>query len=158
MKLHYIATISRNNTKLKHNLILVLGKNQFAGDMLCLGGSVLYALMTVLQEIMLKTQSCPEYLAFLGLIGGTHSCLQAFYLDFNELVSFYWYEAGTIFQLGSYCCVQTVFQILQTFMLRYEGSLMLHLSCISADYYTLIAGMFIFQFKVRNLMLYQSQL
>ncbi|CAK1555221.1 unnamed protein product [Leptosia nina] len=127
------------------------GKNQLVGDMLCLGGSLLYALVTVLQEIMLKTQSCSEYLAFLGLIGGTHACLQTFFLDFNDLVTFYWYEVETIFQLGSYCCIQTIFQILQSFMLRDAGSIMLHLSFLSADYYTLIAGMFIFQFKFHAL-------
>ncbi|XP_045523471.1 solute carrier family 35 member F1-like [Pieris brassicae] len=127
------------------------GKNQLVGDMLCLGGSLLYALMTVLQEIMLQTQSCSEYLAILGLIGGTHSCLQTFFLDFNELVTFYWYEVGTIFQLGSYCCIQTMFQILQSFMLRDAGAIMLHLSFLSADYFTLIAGMFIFQFKFHAL-------
>ncbi|XP_038214137.1 solute carrier family 35 member F1-like [Zerene cesonia] len=127
------------------------GKNQLVGDMLCLGGSLLYALVTVLQEIMLKTQACSEYLAMLGLIGGSISCLQTFFLEFNELVSFYWYEVETIVQLGGYCCVQTVFQILQSFMLRDAGAIILHLSFLSADYYTLIAGMFIFQFKFHAL-------
>lgn len=69
-------------------------------------------------------------------------------MEFNELVAFNWYEMDSIVQLGSYCMVQTVFQILQCFMLRDAGSIILHLSFLSADYYTLIAGMYIFQFKV----------
>lgn len=116
--------------------------------MLCLGGSLLYAVVTVLQEIMLKTHSCAEYLALLGLIGSVLSCSQTFFLEFEELMTFNWYEFDTIAQLGSYCGVQTVFQILQSFMLREAGSIILHLSFLSADYYTLIAGMYIFQFKV----------
>ncbi|XP_045769352.1 solute carrier family 35 member F1-like [Maniola jurtina] len=127
------------------------GKNQLVGDMLCLGGSLLYAVVTVLQEIMLKTHSCAEYLALLGFIGSILSCTQTFFLEFEELLTFNWYEIDTIAQLGSYCGVQTIFQILQSFMLREAGSIILHLSFLSADYYTLIAGMYIFQFKFHAL-------
>ncbi|XP_072932849.1 solute carrier family 35 member F2-like [Epargyreus clarus] len=127
------------------------GKNQLVGDMLCLAGSLLYAMVTVLQEMMLKKQSCSEYLALLGFIGSTLSCTQTFFLEFSDLMSFNWYEIDTIVHLGSYCGVQTVFQILQSFMLRDAGSIILHLSFLSADYYTLIAGMYIFQFKFHAL-------
>lgn len=143
------------NLKQTLNLILfylfIPGKNQLVGDMLCLAGSLLFAIVTVLQEMMLKTHSCSNYLATLGLIGSIVSCTQTFFMEFNELKAFNWYEFETIVQLGSYCGVQTVFQILQCFMLRDAGSIVLHLSFLSADYYTLIAGMFIFQFKVRFL-------
>ncbi|CAG9134867.1 hypothetical protein JYU34_017635 [Plutella xylostella] len=129
------------------------GKNQLVGDMLCLGGSLLYAVVTVLQEVILQKHSCSVYLALLGLIGTVVSGTQTFFLDYNELLSFYWYDLDTIVQLGSYWSVQTVFQILQSFMLRDAGSIILHLSFLSADYYTLIAGMFIFQFKFHGLYL-----
>lgn len=127
------------------------GKNQLVGDMLCLAGSLLYAMVTVLQEMMLTTLSCSDYLAFLGLIGSVVSCTQTFFLEFTELIAFNWYDLDTIIQLGSYCSVQTIFQILQCFMLRDAGSIILHLSFLSADYYTLIAGMYIFQFKFHAL-------
>lgn len=116
--------------------------------MLCLAGSLLFAIVTVLQEMMLKTHTCSNYLAILGFIGSLVSCTQTFFMEFNELMAFNWYELETIVQLGSYCCVQTVFQILQCFMLRDAGAIVLHLSFLSSDYYTLVAGMYIFQFKV----------
>lgn len=116
--------------------------------MLCLGGSLLFATVTVLQELMLKTHTCSDYLAILGIVGSFVSCTQTFFLEFLELMNFNWYELETIVQLGSYCTVQTIFQILQCFMLRDAGSILLHLSFLSADYYTVIAGMYIFQFKV----------
>ncbi|XP_047990449.1 solute carrier family 35 member F1-like [Leguminivora glycinivorella] len=127
------------------------GKNQLVGDMLCLAGSLLFALVTVLQEMMLQVQSCPEYLALLGLIGSIVSCTQTFFLELSDLITFNWYELETLVQLGSYCSVQTIFQILQSFMLRDAGAIILHLSFLSSDYYTLIAGMFIFQFKFHAL-------
>lgn len=118
--------------------------------MLCLGGSLLFAIVTVLQEMMLKTISCSQYLGTLGVIGSIVACTQTFFLEFGELITFNWYELETIMQLGSYSSIQMVFQILTSFMLRDAGSILLHLSFLSADYYTVIAGMFIFQFKVRN--------
>ncbi|XP_049872587.1 solute carrier family 35 member F1-like [Pectinophora gossypiella] len=127
------------------------GKNQLVGDMLCLGGSLLFAVVTVLEEMMLKTISCSQYLAVLGFIGSVVACTQTFFLEFSELITFNWYELETIVQLGSYCSVQTIFHILQSFMLRDAGSIILHLSFLSADYYTVIAGMFIFQFKFHAL-------
>ncbi|KAJ2951157.1 hypothetical protein O0L34_g5549 [Tuta absoluta] len=127
------------------------GKNQLVGDMLCLGGSLLFATVTVFEDMMLKTISCSQYLASLGLIGSIVACTQTFFLEFGELMTFNWYELDTIIQLGSYCSVQTIFQILQTFMLRDAGAIMLHLSFLSADYYTVIAGMYIFQFKFHAL-------
>ncbi|KAJ0183427.1 hypothetical protein K1T71_001403 [Dendrolimus kikuchii] len=127
------------------------GKNQLVGDMLCLGGSLLFAVVTVLQEMMLKFHCCSDYLAILGFIGSIVACTQTFFLDFGELMTFNWYESETIIQLGSYCSVQTIFQILQCFMLKDAGAIILHLSFLSADYYTLIAGMFIFQFKFHGL-------
>ncbi|KAH9640666.1 hypothetical protein HF086_010544 [Spodoptera exigua] len=66
------------------------GKNQLVGDMLCLAGSLLYAMVTVLQEMMLDTLSCSDYLAFLGLIGSIVSCTQTFFLEFGELMEFNW--------------------------------------------------------------------
>lgn len=145
MKFHIKLVVSSKTIDLK---ITFTGKNQLVGDMLCLGGSLLYAMVTVLQEMMLKTHSCSDYMALLGLIGSVVSCAQTFFLEFSELMTFNWYELDTIVQLGSYCTVQTIFQILQCFMLRDAGSIILHLSFLSADYYTLIAGMYIFQFKV----------
>lgn len=109
----------------------------------------MFATVTVLQEMLLKTQTCPQYLALLGFFGSIISCIQTSCLELNELMIFNWYDLDTLVQLASYCSVQTVFQILTSFMLRDAGSIILHLSFLSADYYTLIAGMYIFQFKVR---------
>lgn len=131
------------------DFFLFPGKNQLVGDMLCLAGSLLYALVTILQEMMLTNQSCSEYLALLGCIGGIVSCTQTFFLEFDELLLFNWFELDTIIEFGSFCGLQTIFQILQSFMVRDAGAIILHLSFLSADYYTLIAGMYIFQFKVR---------
>lgn len=46
------------------------------GDMLCLGGSVLLTVVTVLQELSVKTTDVVEYLGLLGLFGSIVSGIQ----------------------------------------------------------------------------------
>lgn len=55
---------------------LVDSQNQLVGDMLCLGGAVLFAVVAVLQELVVKTLDCIEYLGMLGLCGSIICGLQ----------------------------------------------------------------------------------
>lgn len=54
----------------------ILGKNQLVGDMLCLGGAVLFSITTVLQELAVKTVDIIEYLGMIGFFGTILSCMQ----------------------------------------------------------------------------------
>ncbi|KAJ8982267.1 hypothetical protein NQ317_007239 [Molorchus minor] len=53
-------------------------KNQLVGDMLCLGGAVLFAIVTVLQELSVKNTDIIEYLGLLGLFGSIVSGIQIY--------------------------------------------------------------------------------
>lgn len=55
---------------------VVPGKNQLVGDMLCLGGAVLFSVTTVLQELAVKTVDIIEYLGMIGFFGTILSCMQ----------------------------------------------------------------------------------
>ena len=58
------------------SLVLSSGKNQLVGDMLCLGGAVLFSVITVLQELAVKTVDIIEYLGMIGFFGTILSCTQ----------------------------------------------------------------------------------
>lgn len=47
----------------------VLGNNKAVGDMLCLGGALLYAVANVSEEFLVKQYSRMEYLGMIGLFG-----------------------------------------------------------------------------------------
>lgn len=59
-------------------IVDVTGKNQLVGDMLCLGGAVLFAIVTVLQELSVKNTDIVEYLGLLGLFGSIVSGIQMY--------------------------------------------------------------------------------
>lgn len=46
------------------------------GDLLCLGGSVLYAISNVAQEFLVKNHSVTEYLGLIGVSGSIVSAIQ----------------------------------------------------------------------------------
>nr|CAI5842050.1 unnamed protein product [Callosobruchus analis] len=54
----------------------VLGKIQLVGDMLSLGSAILFAIVTVLQELSVKSTDIVEYLGLLGLFGSIVSGIQ----------------------------------------------------------------------------------
>lgn len=52
------------------------------GDMLCLGGAILATVVTVLQELSVKTTDVVEYLGLLGLFGSIITGIQMYKLNF----------------------------------------------------------------------------
>lgn len=59
-----------------NSLCFFVGKNQLVGDMLCLTGAVLFAIVTVLQELAIRHTDIVEYLGLLGLFGSIVSGIQ----------------------------------------------------------------------------------
>jgi solute carrier family 35 protein F1/2 len=60
--------------------VAAAGKNQLLGDMLCLGGAVLFAIVSVAQDLLVKTLHWVEYLGMVGLFGSILSIVQTYVL------------------------------------------------------------------------------
>ena len=56
--------------------------------MLCLGGAVLFAIVTVLQELSVKNTDIVEYLGLLGLFGSILSGVQMLVLSTNYITHY----------------------------------------------------------------------
>lgn len=52
------------------------GTNPLVGDLLCLAGSLLYAISNVAQEFLVKKHSVVEYLGLIGISGSIASAIQ----------------------------------------------------------------------------------
>ncbi|XP_060524671.1 solute carrier family 35 member F2-like [Cylas formicarius] len=121
------------------------GKNQLVGDMLCLGGSVLFAIVTVLQELSVKSTDIIEYLGFLGLIGSLVSGAQMFVLERQTLVPSIWKNSSAL--ISSFSACQFIFCTFSSVFLVNMGTTALHLSLLSGNFYTLLLGIPLFNFK-----------
>ncbi|XP_023011785.2 solute carrier family 35 member F2 [Leptinotarsa decemlineata] len=125
------------------------GTNQLVGDMLCLGGAVLFAIVTVLQELSVKHTDIVEYLGLLGLFGSIVSGLQMLVLEKQTLISSTWRNSSAL--LSSFSACQFMFCTFSSVFLLNMGTTALHLSLLSGNFYTLIVGIVLFNYKFHAL-------
>lgn len=125
------------------------GKNQLLGDMLCLGGAVLFAIVTVLQESSVRNTDVVEYLGLLGLFGSIISGVQMVLLEKQTLVSSSWKSSSAL--LSSFSACQFIFCNFSSIFLMNMGTTALHLSLLSGNFYTLVVGILIFNYKFHAL-------
>ncbi|KYB29517.1 Solute carrier family 35 member F1-like Protein [Tribolium castaneum] len=125
------------------------GKNQLVGDMLCLCGAVLFAIVTVLQELSVKNTDIVEYLGLLGLFGSILSGVQMVILEKQTLITSTWKSSSAL--LSSFSACQFMFCTFSSVFLINMGTTALHLSLLSGNFYTLIVGILLFNYKFHAL-------
>lgn len=132
--------------------------------MLCLGGAVLFAIVTVLQELSIKHTDAVEYLGLLGLFGSIVSGVQMYTIKHNiqyflptdlfcrlilekqSLIASSWRTSSAL--LSSFSACQFMFCTLSSIFLLNMGTTALHLSLLSGNFYTLVTGIMLFEFRV----------
>ncbi|XP_023290528.1 solute carrier family 35 member F2 [Orussus abietinus] len=127
------------------------GKNQLVGDMLCLGGAILFSIITVLQELAVKTVDIIEYLGMIGFFGTILSCLQITILERIQIETFHWDNAPVITFLVVYCITQFVFFSLVPVILFESGATALQLALLTADFFNILFGMLVHRYKFHTL-------
>ncbi|KAL2747951.1 solute carrier family 35 member F2-like isoform X2 [Vespula maculifrons] len=127
------------------------GKNQLVGDMLCLGGAVLFSITTVLQELAVKTVDIIEYLGMIGFFGTILSCLQMAVLERLQIELFHWDNVPVITFLVVYCIAQFVFFSLVPVVLYETGATALQLALLSADSFNILWGIMLHHYKFHTL-------
>ncbi|CAD5207657.1 unnamed protein product [Bursaphelenchus okinawaensis] len=121
------------------------GTDQLYGDVLCLGAAVLYAAANVTEEFLVKQYDRFEYLGVVGLFGCLISSIQLVVLERNNLANFNWsWEALGYMALFTLCMF--TFYSLVSVVMQKSSALMFNLSVLTADFYTLLAGIFVFSY------------
>uniref|UniRef100_A0AAF5I2U0 Uncharacterized protein n=1 Tax=Strongyloides stercoralis TaxID=6248 RepID=A0AAF5I2U0_STRER len=109
------------------------GSNKFLGDFLCIASSALYALSNTGEEKLVKNYSRREYLGLVGVIG--HNLAE---------VNWTWKVVGMylLFSISMF-----IFYSMVSIVLQKTSALMFNLSILTADFYSLIAGIFLFHYQ-----------
>uniref|UniRef100_A0A0B7AKR9 EamA domain-containing protein n=1 Tax=Arion vulgaris TaxID=1028688 RepID=A0A0B7AKR9_9EUPU len=129
------------------------GSNIALGDVLVISGAVLYGVSNVAQEFVVKSYGRREFLGMLGIFSTVISGIQVIFLERQELfkVDFTCYKvvlpwlAFVIFLFLMYACMSHVIQK--------TSATVTNISILSADFYSLILGIFIFQYEFHFLYL-----
>ncbi|XP_069680906.1 solute carrier family 35 member F2-like isoform X2 [Periplaneta americana] len=127
------------------------GKNQLLGDMLCLLGTVLFAILSVAQELIVKTMDWVEYLGMVGLLGSLVSIVQTAVLERETLLTVSWGSWQVAALLVGFGVAQFLFHMSAPAMLRDSGATALQLSLLTADFYWLMLSILLLQYKFHAL-------
>ncbi|XP_067000647.2 solute carrier family 35 member F2 [Anabrus simplex] len=127
------------------------GKDRLLGDMLCLGGAILFSVITVAEEYTVKTFDWVEYLGMVGLFGSVFNGLQLALLEKQEVSTLKWDSISMISLLVGFGLAQFLFHSIAPTVLKDSGATALQLSLLTADFYSLIVGIILLQYKFHAL-------
>ncbi|XP_038047371.1 solute carrier family 35 member F2-like [Patiria miniata] len=120
------------------------------GDALCLIGASLYGISNVAEEYVVRRFTRVEFLGMVGLFGTFISGTQLLILERAELTSITWtYEVVLLFLAFAIClfCLYSLFPL----VIKWSSALVVNLSILTADFYSLIVSIFVFQYAFNGL-------
>ncbi|XP_077211987.1 uncharacterized protein LOC143847156 isoform X3 [Tasmannia lanceolata] len=123
------------------------GSNPIKGDLLVIGGSMLYAISNVSEEFLVKEADRIELMAMLGSFGAVVSSCQISILERHELRSIHWTAAAVLPFIG-FAVAMFLFYSLVPVLLKMSGSTMLNLSLLTSDMWAVVIRIFAYHEKV----------
>lgn len=123
------------------------GPNPLKGDLLVIGGSMLYAVSNVTEEYFVKKSSRVEVMAMLGVFGAIISGIQISILERHELRSTHW-NAGAILPFIGFALAMFLFYSAVPIILKICGATMLNLSLLTSDMWAVLIRIFAYHEKV----------
>ncbi|EFO84674.1 hypothetical protein CRE_03865 [Caenorhabditis remanei] len=120
------------------------GSNKVLGDVLCLAAAMMYAVCNVAEEFLVKQHSRTEYLGMLGLFGCIVSGVQTAVFEQEALSKIVW-DGTTVSYFALFAFSMFIFYSLVTVVLQKTSALMFNLSTLTADFYSLLFGIFMFK-------------
>ncbi|CAH1230434.1 SLC35F1 [Branchiostoma lanceolatum] len=124
--------------------------DKLLGDMLCLLGAALYGVSNVAEEYVVRHFTRVEFLGMLGLFGSVICGLQLAILERHELATIQWsWQVGLLF-VGFAVCLFALYTIFPT-VIKLSSAVVVNLSILTADLYTLFIGLFLFHYVYHGL-------
>ncbi|KAG2644537.1 solute carrier family 35 member F1-like [Panicum virgatum] len=123
------------------------GPNPLKGDLLVIGGSMLYAISNVTEEYFVKKSNRAEVMAMLGVFGAIISGIQISILERQELRSTHW-NAGAILPFIGFAVAMFLFYSTVPIILKICGATMLNLSLLTSDMWAVLIRIFAYHEKV----------
>ncbi|KAK7864014.1 hypothetical protein R5R35_000119 [Gryllus longicercus] len=130
---------------------IIGGKTRLLGDMLCLVGALLFAMIAVAQEFVAKTFDGIEYLGMLGLFGSILNGLQLAFLEKSVIYEMKWDTFPVLWLFCGFGVAQFVFHSIAPVVLRDSGATALQLSLLTSDFYCVLGGILLLHYKVHVL-------
>lgn len=128
------------------------GKNQAIGDVLVLCGAIMYGISNVAEEFVVKNFSRVEFLGMIGLFGSFISAIQMMILERNQLSAIEWDYKIVLYFIGFGLCLFLLYNLVPV-AIKFSSATVVNLSLLTADFYSLLCGLFLFHYKFSALYL-----
>ena len=128
------------------------GSNPVFGDILVLCGATCYSISNSFAEYVVKHyQSIWQYLRMIGLYGFIITLIQGFIWEYHALFYVNEYSWITLLFLMGYVLSLSVYYIAIPIMLKYSSAVVMNLSLLSADFWAVLAAVFLFSVTLNYL-------
>ncbi|KAM9317864.1 solute carrier family 35 member F2-like [Pholidichthys leucotaenia] len=126
--------------------------NILLGDGLVLLSAALYAISNVCQEYTVKNRTRIEFLGMVGMFGAIISSIQMVILERNQVASIQWsWRVGLLFSSFSLCLF--LLYSLMPVVMKLSSAASVNLSLLTADVFSIFAGVFLFSYSFSGLYL-----
>ncbi|XP_055493010.1 solute carrier family 35 member F2-like [Leucoraja erinacea] len=127
-----------------------IGINKLLGDLLVLGGAILYGISNVYEEFIVKNFSTEEFLGMLGLFATLFSGIQLGILEHNEIANINWNWQIVLLFTSFAVCMFGWYSFLPI-VIKLSSATSVNLGTLTADLYSLFFGIFLFHYKFSTL-------
>lgn len=123
------------------------GSNQILGDVFCVSGAFLYGVSNVAEEYVVKNFDRTEFLAMLGLFGSLINGVQFVFLEKHEVENIDFSSYKIILYFAGFTICQFVLYACMTVVIQQTSATTVNISLLTADFYTLLFGLFLFKYQ-----------
>ncbi|KAK3097805.1 hypothetical protein FSP39_013368 [Pinctada imbricata] len=121
--------------------------DKILGDVLCIAGALLYGISNTAEEYIVKNYDRTEYLGMLGLFGSLINGIQFVILERHEISDVDFSSPKTVlYLLGFVLCLYLLYSCMAV-VIRQTSATTVNISILSADFYTLLFGLFLFHYQ-----------
>ncbi|KAI4886839.1 hypothetical protein NFI96_018403 [Prochilodus magdalenae] len=124
--------------------------NVLLGDCLVLISAALYAVSNVCQEYTVKNLSRVEFLGMMGLFGTLISGVQMAVLEIEPIMAIRWDWKICLLFVAFMLCMYGLYSFMPV-VIKMTSATAVNLSLLTADLFSLLCGIFLFQFKFSSL-------
>ncbi|KAK7108198.1 solute carrier family 35 member F2-like [Littorina saxatilis] len=127
------------------------GSNRALGDFLVIGGAALYGVSNVGQEFVVKHFPRVDFLGMIGLFGSFISGVQFILLERDEVAKLDLSSSKIwVPWLGYVACLFLIY-VTMTLAIQQTSATTVNISILTADFYALLFGLFLFHYQFQVL-------
>lgn len=112
----------------------------------------MYGISNVAEEFVVKNFSRVEFLGMIGLFGSIISAIQMVILERHQLSAIEWDYKIVLYFIGFGLCLFLLYNLVPVTM-KASSATVVNLSLLTADFYSLLCGLFLFHYKFSALYL-----